>query len=88
MLGNFLSRVKGIAQKALGATGTVLRKIGSFAVQHHQPISALVNAATSSSENPYVKALGSAAVLGSALATRAGVGKNYSNSPPFNQAPQ
>jgi hypothetical protein len=88
MLGNFLNRVKGIAQKALGATGTVLRKVGSFVKEHHQPISALVNAATSSSENPYVKALGSAAVLGSALATRAGVGKNYTGAPPFHQSSQ
>lgn len=88
MLGNFFNRIKGVAGRVLGATGTVVRKLAGVIKEHHQPISALVNAATSQSENPYVKAIGSAAVLGSALATRAGVGKNYASSPPFNQSPQ
>lgn len=85
---SFFNRLKGVATRVLGVTGNVIRKVGSFVKEHHQPLSALVNAATSQSENPYVKALGSAAVLGSALATRAGIGKSYGSSPPFNQSPQ
>jgi hypothetical protein len=73
------------AGRVFGVLKEPLRKLGQFAVEHHQPISALINAATSQSDNPYVKALGSGAVLGSALATRAGIGRNYASSPPFNQ---
>jgi hypothetical protein len=83
---SFFNRVKGVAARVLGATGQVIRRVGGLIKEHHQPISALINAATSQSENPYVKAFGSAAVLGSAAATRMGVGKNYGSMPPFNQS--
>lgn len=85
---NFFNAARAVASKVLGHTGAVLRKVGSFVKEHHQPVSALINAATSQSDNPYVKAIGSGAVLGSALATRMGVGRNYGTSPPFNQSPQ
>lgn len=85
MLRRLFEGLKQGAGRVFGAIKDPLRKLGQFALTHHQPISALINAATSQSENPYVKALGSGAVLGSALATRAGIGKNYASSPPFHQ---
>lgn len=87
MLRRLFEGVKQGVGKFFGVVKEPLRRIGSFIAQHHQPISALVNAAASQSQNPYIKALGSGAVLGSALATRAGVGQNYASSPPFNQSP-
>jgi len=82
MLGNFLNKAKSVAMRVLGQTGPVLKKVGNFVLTHHQPIAALTNAITSQSDNPYVKNIGSAAVLGSALATRAGIGRSYFNSSP------
>jgi hypothetical protein len=87
MLRRLFEGIKQGAGRVVGLIKEPLRRIGSFVAQHHQPISALVNAVASQSENPYIKALGSGAVLGSALATRAGVGRNYASSPPFNQSP-
>jgi hypothetical protein len=87
MLRRLFDGIKQGAGKFVGVVKEPLRKLGQMALQHHQPISALINAATSRSENPYLKAVGSAAVLGSALATRAGYGVNYGNTAPFNQSP-
>lgn len=87
MLRRLFEGIKQGAGRFFSIVKNPLRKIGQMALQHHQPISALINAATSQSENPYVKAVGSAAVLGSALATRAGYGVNYGNTAPFNQSP-
>lgn len=86
MLRRLFDGLKQGAGRVFGTIAPPLRRIGSVLLQHHQPISALINAATSQSENPYVKAVGSAAVLGSALATRAGYGVNYGNTAPFNQS--
>jgi hypothetical protein len=87
MLRRLFEGLKQGVGKVWGVVKEPLRRLGQFTATHHQPISALVNAVTSQSDNPYVKAVGSAAVLGSALATRAGVGRNYASSPPFNQSP-
>jgi hypothetical protein len=87
MLRRLFDGIKQGVGKVFGVIKEPLRKIGQFALTHHQPISALINAATSRSENPYLKAVGSAAVLGSSLATRAGIGGSYGNTPPFNQSP-
>jgi hypothetical protein len=81
MFGRFFNGFKASASKVFDLVKTPLRKLGSFVLQNHQPISALTNALTSQSENPYVKAIGSGAVLGSALLSQRGVGTNYFNVP-------
>lgn len=58
-----------------------LRKLGSFAVKNHQPLAMLINQATQTSDNPYVRMIGTGAIGASALATRAGIGNNYLQQP-------
>jgi hypothetical protein len=82
MFGRFFNGVKTIAGKAWDVMKPTLRTIGSFAVKNHQPISMLINQATQTSDNPYVRMIGTGAIAGSALATRAGIGNNYLQPPP------
>lgn len=82
MFGRFFNGVKAVVGKAWDVVKPTLRKIGEFAVKNHQPISMLLNSATQTSDNPYVRMIGTGAIAGSALATRAGIGTNYLQPPP------
>lgn len=64
MLRRLFEGLKQGVGRLFGVVKEPLRKIGQFAVQHHQPIAALVNAATSQSDNPYVRLIGTGAVAG------------------------
>jgi hypothetical protein len=81
MLGRFLGRVASATSKVIGNIAPVIRRIGSFAVTHHQPIAMLASGLAAQSSNPTVHKLGAAAALGSAFLTQKGIGKNYLQPP-------
>lgn len=82
MFGRLFNGIANGARKVWGIVREPLRRLGSFALDNHQPLAVLTNAITSQSDNPYVRALGSGAVMGSALLSQKGFGKNYFNVPP------
>lgn len=82
MFGRFFNGARAVAGKVWDIVKTPLRTIGSFAVKNHQPIAMLLNQATQTSDNPYVRMIGTGAIGASALATRAGIGNNYLQPPP------
>lgn len=81
MLGNFFNKAKSVAFKVLGQTGSVLKRVGSFAVQHHQPIAMLGSGLAAQSSDPTIQKLGAGLALGSAFLTQKGIGKNYLQPP-------
>ena len=81
MLRKLFSGLGNVAGRVLGAVKGPLRKLGQFATANHQPIAMLLNQATQTSDNPYVRMIGTGAIAGSALATRVGIGNNYLQPP-------
>lgn len=81
MLRGLFDKFKQGAKSVWSVVKTPLRKLGQFAVQHHQPIAMLGSALASQSDNPTIKTLGAGLALGSAYLTQQGVGKNYLSSP-------
>lgn len=79
MLRRLFEGLKSGAMKAFSVIKEPLRRVGSFIKQNHQPLAVLTNAITSQSDNPYVRALGSTAVAGSAYLSSKNIGNNYFN---------
>lgn len=81
MLRKFFAGLKNVAGRVLGATGSVLRKVGETAIKYHQPISMVASGLLGSSDNPTLQKLGAGVALGSAYLTSKGIGKNYLQPP-------
>ena len=91
MLNNLLSRVKSGFQRAVGvlrepvrrigqfasATGRVLGSVGSFVAEHHQPLALALKGAADMSGNATFKNIADMGLMGSAVATGLGIGKDY-----------
>jgi hypothetical protein len=88
MFGNMLQKAASVGKRMFGTvgqtlrkfadtTGQVVRKVGNFVVDNHQPISMLPRAVGDATSNETLKNVGSAAMATSAYLTTKGVGKDY-----------
>jgi len=90
---DFIGRARKATGRVIGQIGDglkrvgemalpVLKSIGNFAVNHHQPISALLQGASDlMPQNQLLKNVAGASLIGSAVLTGRGVGKNYYQRP-------
>jgi hypothetical protein len=91
---DFLSGVRRTGSRILGQIGSTLKRVGetalpalktvgNFVVNHHQPISALLQGASDlMPNNTLLRNVAGASMLGSAVLTSRGVGKDYFNRRP------
>jgi hypothetical protein len=88
MFGNMMQKAVSAGKRMFGTvgqtlrkfadtTGQVVRKVGRFIVDNHQPISMLTRAVGDATGNQTLQNFGSAAMAGSAYLTTKGVGKDY-----------
>lgn len=70
---NFWNRMK----RAVGTFGGVVKKVGSFVAQHHQPISMMLHGLGEATGNQRIKDLSALGLMASGFATASGYGKNY-----------
>jgi hypothetical protein len=88
MFGNLAKKASSVGKRFVGSIGETVRKmsdtvgkvvrgVGNFVVENHQPISMLTRAVGDASGNDTMKSVGNAAMAGSAYLTTKGVGKDY-----------
>lgn len=88
MLGNLFKKAVSSGTRVLGGFGETLRKVGdytakvvrgvgNFVKENHQPVSMLVRAVGDATGNDTLKTAGDLAMAGSAYMTTKGIGKDY-----------
>ena len=91
MFSNLLQRVKSGVSKTIGAMREPVRRlgqiassvgrgigaVGSFVAQHHQPLALALKGAADMSGNATFKNIADMGLMGSAVATGLGIGKDY-----------
>jgi hypothetical protein len=88
MFGNLMKKAASAGKRIFGSfgdtlrkvadtTGRVVRGVGNFVIDNHQPISMLTRAVGDATNNETLKNVGTAAMAGSSYLTMKGVGKDY-----------
>jgi hypothetical protein len=88
MFGNMMKKAASAGKRVFGSMGETLRRVadttskvvrgvGNFVVENHQPISMLTRAVGDVTGNEALKSVGNAAMAGSAYLTTKGVGRDY-----------
>ena len=73
----FLHSVGNFFRKHIGKVSHVVKKIGQFVVNHHQPLAILANGAAEMTNNPIARGLGAAGLVASGIATANGIGQDH-----------
>ena len=72
-IGNLAHGVRRVAD----FTKPIAMGVGRFVADNHQPLSMLAHGIGEATGNPVMKGIGNAALIGSGLASAAGIGKDY-----------
>jgi hypothetical protein len=76
-LKNEVSKAFGALREPVKKLGQVGMATGRFIANNHQSLSMLAHAVGDASGNPTLKGIGNAAMIGSAIASACGYGKDY-----------